>query len=369
MQIFFAFAAWIILSLQGLWSTSICRKWLTYIYRALSASFCRKWLTSIYRKWPGTRGIDQIAVLKFMLPEFQEAQCCFMLATQIAVLVSFRSQATFYKPKDIAQLDMDNYLGQIIGTGGLLPVSLVLFTLNNVGKMHWDIIILSGITLAVSTATVITSFDNSDISFENSNASLSLASFYDTASIDGCGGNPPPIVFCDGVWYEAFNSLESAYNQAFVQTALGWIYFVPIMVFLVVLFQKLLSSDSKEKISRQFSRIKRMAPQLSRLEGPKLVTYLNGFWIVAISILYLVATYVYLTNLYYLKTFGAIDTSNWTLGQIVAVTIWAPVMLKYIQSAFRKFIPSAVFNTPLLYATKSPACIYISHQLHNESLI
>jgi hypothetical protein len=321
-------------------------------------------LTSIYRKWSRTgdtrqekrsakRHTDQAAVLKSMLVEFQEAQCFFMLATQIAVLISFRNQAKFYEPKNEAQLDMDNYLGQIIGTGGLLPISLVLFTLNNVNMNSWYILILSGITLATSSATVITSTNSENNGYTPSG----LGSFYDTASVDGCGGYPPPIVFCDEVWYKSTNT------QYFAQAVLSWIYILPLVVFTVILFQLLLSLPPLSRF------IKGMLPQVSRLEGSKLVTYLNGLWIGAISILYLFAIYSYLANLYYLNKFGAIDTHNWTLGQIVAVTIWAPVIFKYIYSAVCKFIPPAVFHIPLLYPAESLACICISHQLHDESLI
>jgi hypothetical protein len=332
MQIIIALVAWIILSLKGSWFTSIYRKW-----SRAGDTRQEKRSTKCHP--------DQAAVLKSMLVEFQEAQCFFMLATQIAVLISFGNQAKFYGPKDEAQLDMDNYLGQIIGTGGLLPISLVLFTLNNIGMISWYILILSGITLATSSATVIISTKNEDNGYTPS----SLAGFYDTASIDSCGGYPPPIVFCDEVWY------KSTISQYFDQKVLSWTYIFPLVVFSVILSQLLLT------LPRLSRFVKGMLPQLSRLEGSKLVTYLNVLWIVAISILYLFAIYSYLANLYYLNKFGAIDTSNWTLGQIVAVTIWAPVLLKYIYSACCKFIPSAVFHIPLLYPTKFLVCICISY--------
>jgi hypothetical protein len=332
MQILIALVAWIILSLKGSWFTSIYRKW----SRAGDTQ---------QEKCSTKRYSDQAAVLKSMLVEFQEAQCFFMLATQIAVLISFGNQAKFYEPKDAAQLDMDNYLGQIIGTGGLLPISLILFTLNNIGMISWYILILSGITLATSSATVIISTKNE----YNVYAPSDLPGFYHTASIDSCGGYPPPIVFCDQVWYKSTN------NQYFQQGVLSWTYILPLVVFSVILFQLLLT------LPRLSRFVKGMLPQLSRLEGSKLVTYLNGLGIVAISILYLFDIYSYLANLYYLNKFGAIDTSNWTLGQIVAVTIWAPVILKYIYSAFCKFMPAAVFHIPLLYPTESLVCICISY--------
>jgi hypothetical protein len=144
---------------------------------------------------------------------------------------------------------------------------------------------------------------------------------------------------------------------------LSWTYIFPIVVFSVILSQLLLT------LPRLSRFVKGMLPQLSRLEGSKLVTYLNGLWIVAISILYLFALYSYLANLYYLNKFRAIDTSNWTLGQIVAVTIWAPVILKYIYSACCKFMPAAIFHIPLLYPTESLVCICISYSNHGKSLI
>lgn len=323
MQIFIALAAWIILSLTG------------------------SWLAAIYRKWSRTGDTpqdkrstkyhtDQAAVLKTMLVEFQEAQCFFMLATQIAVLLSLRNQSKFYDPKDLAQLDMDNYLGQVIGTGGLLPISLVLFTLNNVDMNSWYILIISGITLATSSATVITSSKIEN----NFNPAFGNGNFYDTTtSIAGCGGNPPPIVFCDEVWYKQTNT------QYYVQDVLNWIYIPPIVVFSVILFQRLLSLPPCARF------IQKLLPQLSRLEGSKLVTYLNGLWILVISIVYSFAIYSYLANLYYLREFGAVDTGNWTLGQIVAVTIWAPVIFKYIYSAFCKNISLCCisYSAPLRY--------------------
>jgi len=260
MQILIALLAWIILSLKGSWFTSIYQKW-------SRAGDTRQ------EKRPTKCHSDQVAVSKSMLVEFQEAQCFFMLATQIAVLISFGNQAKFYEPKEEAQLDMDNYLGQIIGTGGLLPISLVLFTLKNVGMISWYILILSGITLATSSATVIISTQNED----NGYAPSDLAAFYDTASIDSCGGYPPPIVFCDEVWYKSTNNQSGEY---FEQTVLSWTYILPLVVFSVILFQLLLT------LPRLSRFVKGMLPQLSLLEGSKLVTYLNGLWIVAISILY-----------------------------------------------------------------------------------
>jgi hypothetical protein len=316
MQLFIALAATILLALSG------------------------PWLASIFRKQSKTRNIsqnkrstksntNQASVLMSMLVEFQEAQCFFMLATQIAVLVSFRNQSKFYEPENYAQLDMDNYLGQIIGAAGLIPVSIVMFTLNIGDMSSWYILSLSGITLATSSATVIIS---NSISIYG-NTAADLASFYNVSPLQACGNHPPPIIFCDTVW-----SKTTTNTQNYLENILGFIYIGPIIIFSVILFQFVLSLPL---VSR---KAKKLLPQVYRLKGSKTATYIKILWFLAVSLFYLFAIYVYLGNMYFLSFFGAIDTANWGLGQIIAVTIWSPVIFKYIYSAICKSIPFAVYS-------------------------
>jgi len=314
MQMFIALAPTILLCLTAPWLASIYRK----LSRATNTS---------QGKLPVRSHIKQAAVLMSMLVEFQEAQCFFMLATQIAVLISFRNQSKFYEPENSAQLDMDNYLGQLIGAAGLIPVSIVMFTLNNGGMNSWYILFLSGITLAISSATVILSTTSEN--FGDNGAEY--AGFYELPTLQACGNHPPPIVFCDTVWFKSTNL------QGFLQDVLAYIYIGPIIIFSIILIQFLLSLPLVSHKGRK------LLPRLYRLEGSKMAKILDGLWILLVSLFLLLATYVYLANLYYIAYFGAIDAGKWTLGQIVAVTIWAPVICKYMYSAICKSILSVAY--------------------------
>lgn len=307
LQAFIILVPWFTLSVIGSYLASYYSKWRANYH------------TSVTRH-PMKHPTDQAAIMKSMVVEFQEAQCFFMLASEIAVLSALGDQTRF-QPKKAAQLDLDNFLAQTIGVGGLVPTGLALFILDRVNMASWYILILSGITLMVSSGMVILS----TFIWNNIAPWDDPKEIFDAIAVDSCGGKPPPVVYCDAAW----TSPHVTDNQYRVQEALGWMHILPLIVLTACFMRKLLSLHSVS------CRLQQWMPQLFHLEDSNIGRKLDRLWTVVILILYLFAMCIYLTSLYYLYGINGIDRA-WNLGQIVSVMIWAPVIFKYLYTAVCK---------------------------------
>ena len=109
----------------------------------------KEYAQKIGAKW----GNKRLPTVISALTEFQKAQCFFMLAINIAAQIN-RGRGG-WQPTSLQQL-FNNYIFiKAISVSGYLPITLTLFTLHTVDMVSWYLVILSVLTVAISTATLV----------------------------------------------------------------------------------------------------------------------------------------------------------------------------------------------------------------------
>lgn len=108
------------------------------------------------RKWPFARGERSEAYIQALVVasvEFQQNQCYFAGATQIATLVFVAGQLKKSSTFDIFD---DDFL-YTLSTNGFIPVVFTLTSISRYGRQTWYIVLLSLAVFALSTASITTS--------------------------------------------------------------------------------------------------------------------------------------------------------------------------------------------------------------------
>jgi len=263
----------------------------------------------------------QYIVLKSILVEFQEAQCFFMLASEIAVLILIRNGPIVFGAKSLMQLHWNFALVGLVSGTGSLPIACILFALTACDMVSWYIISLSGVTISTATATMAIYNNLVSGTFDRS-----LQPVNGVELLTECGGNPPPIVYCG-------QSLEGPSDGSpTVQIQFSW--FILAMCVLRHALRSMpesclrITSTWLETITKYLNfRHIRFLWIPFRTARRRRIWY--GLVVFILGLFILLAMGLNLQTLQDLSAAGAIDTTNWTLGQIISVTIWAPVLCKY----------------------------------------
>jgi hypothetical protein len=284
----------------------------------------------------------QLATLKSITVEVQEAQCFLMLACQAALLAAVDNRSELIAAKTLYGLYKNLDLLTTLALGGLLPVSFLLFIQYLIGMASNYILALSALTIVVSSCSLalIPSLD-----------SKHLIPFTGVEDLPKCGGHPPVPVNCER------NSDRSIYyltgnNQSEFEDYLPIIIFCLVVVISILLLKllpsiicfwsKIRSDQGRVKRhahirSIKFSSIKlRFSKYLSRHPRQlRIYGQVKKYGVVFISF----AVFCYLLGGYFamlLRTFKSGVPRDWGFGQVVALFLWAPVIVKYLYWSFCK---------------------------------
>ncbi|KAL2009366.1 hypothetical protein VTN00DRAFT_7560 [Thermoascus crustaceus] len=232
-----------------------------------------------------------------------------MLANQAAVIVSSSSGAKLFEVESLEQLYANLYISQIITVAGILPVALITFRLHRAGMNSRYILILSAITIVTSNVAL---FMNRSTSVTDTFQRLQRLQQF-PQKLEKCGFNPPPLVYCVNpivVWF------HDIVNSVSVQ-----LMDIPcLVIFALALIYQAIQRYLSNRMETEYGQLKRFltSPWVRALRVfVKLV--INGYLIMAKCFYF-----------FFLFSLRGIDFTSWSFGQIVAVTIWAPVIFKYI---------------------------------------
>lgn len=244
-----------------------------------------------------------------------------MLASEIAVLILIRKGLIVFGAKSVTQLQANFALVGLISGAGSLPIACILFALTACDMASWYIISLSGVTIATATATTAI---NNNLVYGALGSSLQPVGGIEL--LTECGGNPPPIVYCG----QSFEGLSG--GPPTVQVQFSW--FILAMCALIHAFRSTPASCLRpisnwlEAITKDpsFRHIRFLWIPFRTARRRHI---LSGVAVFILGVFILLAMALNISILRNLSTAGAIDSTNWTLGQIISVTIWAPVLCKY----------------------------------------
>ena len=303
------------------------------------------------------------------LVEFQKAQCYFMIAVQIAAMVTISKH--LLQSTNLQQLYNNWEAVRYISLSGFLPVTFNLLCLHSVGKRSSYLILLSTVTIAVSAATLFrtgafSAGDNDIVELQNQSQ---------TSSLSECGYHDP-TVYCFSPFFDDGNPFSSLNDTfAYSLTILILLYLDMLKSRIATIYQRCktwlrrfrafeIITSLVTKVESALSRLHEWMyrqtkasktswnPHLPHgillvrnfLAGCVLKILKNwqklglGFlWFVVWS-WYLFCFFSAFITLYILLLRDMINFS-WTFGQIVGITVWLEPCVEYAYLESREFLP------------------------------
>ena len=295
---------------------------------------------------------EHLCRLVAALTDFQKAQSFLMTSINIAALVA--THRGTLEPQSIDQLALTYRFTEIIAFGGLVPVTFTLFTLHLVDMCSWYLIFLSSMSIALSTATILTigHFDPDQYSLEN------LSSY---ASSDG----PPKCnSWQPGAYCYVPNPATAAGVRDVAWTTLGFCLFV--LVLIILKQSKILKSQPAQHCLSWTSKM--LAPCLPVLTVPARCIHraiylirrrlghraslvepfdpdtdyprILGRIFIAMFHILVIGLYIiwFFGFCYFLSEFASDLSTSWGFGQVLAIMVWAQPLCEYVQLEFSKYL-------------------------------
>ncbi|KAJ3492470.1 hypothetical protein NLG97_g5372 [Lecanicillium saksenae] len=257
------------------------------------------------------------AVLKHTLVEFHDAQCFLMFASQIATIYSLNNPelSQSYTLRSALQNIMVSCL---ISTIGILPVVLSMWTLYIEDECSAWIIFLSISTVCISEAAL---YKIKGISPMNHMSTIEYNRWPDS-----CGGSPPPSIYCG---LAESDSEVLAWSKSYFE-ALNPVCLVTFLATIFLWIRRRFLKSKYAKNVAPFSIGKLVTILLTRIPA-KLQPTAGGFVVALRATPAPVALLVVLLNVqFFHRSTSLVDWGNWSFGQAIAITIWLPVVSKYL---------------------------------------
>jgi hypothetical protein len=254
---------------------------------------------------------EQEAVLKSIAVDFQEAQCFFMLACQsavVAVINALAKDPQFLGTQTLRAVKYNLAMARLVCLGGILPITFGLYILYTVSMSSLVICTLSGCTIVLAVCVF--------FAIPANFSSASLAPLPYQSQLDKCGQNPPPVVYCRGL--EVSDPGLDALVVIFC-----------IVVYLIILGSSVCSYVESRPSYRDGKRTSKVVSCFAKIRET-LEGSLPRPLQTSIDIMFLLSNggYFLLFRPFWLD--GTIDPSAWSFGQIISVTIWFQVIIKYL---------------------------------------
>lgn len=279
--------------------------------------------------------------IKSSLVEFHKAQCFFILAIEIAANITVR-QGTLNDDITTLQGLFNNYtLVGSISTSGFLSVTFTLLALHRAGMHSYYLLILSHCALILS---VITMFSVGD--FVVSGADKTKLANASSTKYPKCG-NLDPTTFCLNVNSEGYGPTEYLTSMNFGYGPVGGpaLLFTCIVMALIDLDYLGLQQTSKYKVFVRWlsSWLERWLRSKNKPKSAHstqhLLAVLKDCLYLCIWGWYIAFISISLIGLYKPAN-GATLTPvrSWTVGQIVAITVWAGPLFEFVKLSVRKYL-------------------------------
>ncbi|TQV92220.1 hypothetical protein IF1G_09292 [Cordyceps javanica] len=264
--------------------------------------------------WKDSSALSRTSIaIAATLVEFQEAQCWFVFAVQIASILAIvvnSQEGTFW-----GEIVVNGAVAFHVSQNGVLPMFLVQICLHNEGIRNWHTFLgfCTEYLLAIVATTQRISFRGSVDLFRGQHA------------VDACGGNPSPRTYC------ASSAGVDGLTLTFFPHPL-----VYKLVFLVLDTVAIiaLSADQLAWTLRTHRRTRHWtvgAHGLGRWpDGPlkrHWVRWSAWFWY-GLEFAYLIINILYLVSLTKVISNDSFQANRWSYGQIIAMTVWGPVIVK-----------------------------------------
>ncbi len=253
------------------------------------------------------------------LMEFQEVQGFFIAAVQIATLATFHSSTapsslSLESVSSIGEAVLNTQMVQVLAVNSVLPVLLVQILLQRAGMRSWYTLSITILVLALAVpirgSSLVPDFD------------ALWAHFQQTAPVPACGGNPSPRAYCQ----QGVERVDSAVPLILLAIPVADI------TILFLLIDQAAWSWMPILLSRRRAEwekaLQTLAGRYARVRY--FLGLMHGLVWAALQLLLVSCIFQHLLYLVDITTGVGKGNYEWTYGQLVSVTLWAPIAAKYV---------------------------------------
>lgn len=272
--------------------------------------------------WADSGALSRMSIaIATTLVEFQEAQAWFVFAVQIASILAIvvnSSEGTFW-----GEVVSNAAVAYHISQNGVLPMFLIQVCLHNEGIRNWHTFLgfLVEYLLAIVATTQKVGFKSAIALFKHQN------------EIAECGGQPSPRTYC-----AARSGHEGLQINFFPHPLLYKMVFLAVdsITVLVLIIDQVMWTFRKHHKTKD---LKWGSWRPGRGPKGKLQRHWNytktWFWRM-LEVTYLVVNFLYLVSLIKVINGENFAANRWAYGQIIAMTVWGPVVVKLFDLIFCK---------------------------------
>ena len=270
------------------------------------------------------------------LVSFHKAQCYFSSTVQIAALIGSLGSTGSVLEGDQS---FDNSALVILATSGFIPVTFGLVSITRFGRTSWHLIMLSFITFALASATLLVynNYDLEDGFIESYTSSLEVIGFDDFGPCKiGAAMNNTLFPLCGSSLLNSNTIPSSTITNRWVWVA--WATCVAWM--LSCFFSKLRDGMVTNAIRSRLEDVIRhpwmqlLSKTMSSIKGPLLI-------FIASSVLCFGVQF-YLVSLFNQHN---LVSQVWSFAQIIAVTVWIPSIFELFYDAVSECCVTCIYGS------------------------
>ena len=259
--------------------------------------------------------------------EFHKAQCYFMIAVQMACLITVNQDLRYLASKNLQQIFNNFRVIRILCYGGSIPTTFILYQLRMSGHISREIVTVTTLTILICSANTFS------ISTRHAQDYAAFASITRGPSLPRCG-LANPTAYC----YDSVEDPKSIYSSNVLNYISAEIFAIA-MTFLVFLTAReswlpALLKDVEHVMWQYSNTPEALNREVRGHAGTILITVFH----LIIHAWYAMYFAAYLSALSFFSPFEQSTqvSRRWTFGQIIAVVVFIPPIISYLSFLLRE---------------------------------
>lgn len=273
-----------------------------------------------------SRSEQRFAITKSILFDFQEALCYFIITVQFAVILAMSTGSRLWAATSSIQIYANMLLLASTTTASVLTLILVSALMSLVTMVSVYINFLSILAIVLAMASQLSGDGPSE------NTPPRIESSPRIPRLLRCGSYGPPSAYCTLKEWEVGHALDSLHQWSLIVLALGGASFLVFHIGYGVISLRRKIQTMTFRLGINYTKTKK-----EDKHAPLWAFLLLGFSALPFSI---VAIYFMAR----VKALGIINDNHWGIGQIIAVAIWVPIVVRYVYWMICKYPPSRLVH-------------------------
>jgi hypothetical protein len=240
-----------------------------------------------------------------------------MIASQAAILLAKKS-TTIFQSNTMPSLWANNGIAGVVSSAGILPIVMGMWSLQKMHRTEPWIFFLSVATIIVSEFALYWTHETPSVD--------QLSAFNYNGWPESCGGYAPPLIYCANQTEDYYLRVPLVFFWQVLNPYCLTVFGLDVILWFQPYVFKMVDFEGHARLGLLSSK----ARQLATSTWGKWIKKLPSLLTFCVELLFLAA--VFLESLCFAEfdRLKVINFSGWGFGQIVAMTIWFPVVSKYL---------------------------------------